>query len=652
MLKFFESKTLNYRPDIDGLRSVAVLLVVIFHFNLIPGGRSGFMGVDVFFVISGFLITAILTKQMNAGTFSFSSFYIHRVRRLAPALFAVLVLVMLAGTALLFPAELIDLSTQVLVSQLYVANIYYWQTINYFGLRADDVVLLHTWSLAVEEQFYLLYPLVVFLIYRFCRSKLWVILSVLFAASLALNLSFVSSKPQATFYLLPTRAWELLAGSLGFYVATYFARSHGLNEGLGLVGLALIAAGVVIYSDGMAFPGAFALIPTLGAALILIGGAEQRTVASRLLSVAPAVYIGRISYTLYLVHWPVNVFAKQIFTLEYTVPVRAAMFLFSIALSMTIFHLIEHPIRSGRLLSSGRWIVRTYGAGLAITIGLVLIIIFLHGIPQRFPDNAVHLASFVNDKTQSMPECEFQGKPLDSPEHFCQIGARDVAPDWLVIGDSHAYAGYDGFNKWLASQGKAGLFMFRNSCPPITGVHVFKDRGHCFAFNESVAAFLEHHDSIQNVLMVSTWRQALEGRLSTGADLHLSKTESINLFEKRFASSIEFLNRLGKRIFIWEPVPGARGNVPTSMARAEIEGRPARIEITRAEYLSEFEFFFQALENQRGFIAQSFSPSAALCGSGVCQISFNGYPLYYDNAHVTRTSADFWTAMLHEQYRQ
>jgi peptidoglycan/LPS O-acetylase OafA/YrhL len=652
MLKFPVSKTLNYRPDIDGLRAVAVLLVVIFHFNLIPGGKSGFMGVDVFYVISGFLITAILTKQMDAGTFSFSSFYIHRVRRLAPALFAVLVLVMLAGSLFLFPAELIDLSKQVLASQLYVANIYYWRTINYFGLRADDVFLLHTWSLAVEEQFYLVYPLVFFSIYRFCRSRLWVILSILFAASFSLNLWFVSSKPEATFYLLPTRAWELLAGSLGFYAATHFARSRGVNELLGLIGLALVTAGVLTYSDGIAFPGAFALIPTLGAALVLIGGSGQQTTASRLLSVAPAVYIGRISYTLYLVHWPVNVFAKQLFTFEYSAPVRAAMCLFSIALSMAIFHLIEHPIRTGRLLSSGRWIVRTYGAGLAITIGLVSIAVLFQGFPQRFPSKAVHLANFVNDKTQGMAECEFQGKPLASAEHFCRIGLKDVAPDWLVIGDSHAYAGHDAFSNWLASQGKAGLFMFRNSCPPITGVHVFKDRGLCFAFNQSVATFLERHDSIRNVLMVSTWRQALEGRLSTETNLHLSKSESINLFEKRFASSIKYLNRLGKRIFIWEPVPGARGNVPNSMARAVMEGRPAGIEITRAEYLQEYAFFFKAMENQKSFIAQSFSPSAALCGSGVCQISINGNPLYYDNAHVTRSSADFWVAMLHEQYRQ
>lgn len=651
MLKFHESKTINYRPDIDGLRSIAVLLVVIFHFNLIPGGKSGFIGVDVFFVISGFLITAILTKQMDAGTFSFSSFYIHRVRRLAPALFAVLVLAMMAGSVLLFPTELIDLSKQVLASQFYVANIYYWRTINYFGLRADHVFLLHTWSLAVEEQFYLLYPLVYFLIYRCCRSKLWVILSTGFVASFALNLWLVSSKPEATFYLLPTRAWELLAGSLGYYATTHFSRPRWGNEVLGISGIALIAIGVARYSEGVAFPGAFALIPTLGAAFVLIGG-ERQTATSRLLSIAPAVYIGRISYTLYLVHWPVNVFAHQYFSLEYTVPVRAAMLLFSIALSMAIFHLIEHPIRTGQLLSSGKRVVSTYGAGLAITVGLVSITVLFNGFPQRFPEQAMRLASYVNDKTKDMPECEFQGKALSSRDNYCRIGAKDVEPDWLVFGDSHAYAGHDAFDKWLASQGKAGLFMFRNSCPPITGVHVFGDQGLCFAFNESVAAFLEKHDSIRNVFMVSTWRQAREGRLSSEINLHLSKEESINLFEERFASTIDFLHRLGKRIFIWEPVPGARGSVPISMAIAHIKGRPAGIEIPIDDYLLEFAFFFQALENQKNLIAHSFSPSATLCGSGMCQFSYNGNPLYYDNAHVTRSSADFWAAMLREQYPQ
>jgi hypothetical protein len=179
----------------------------------------------------------------------------------------------------------------------------------------------------------------------------------------------------------------------------------------------------------------------------------------------------------------------------------------------------------------------------------------------------MRLASFVNDKTRDMPECEFQGKPLSNRDQFCRIGAKGIEPDWLVFGDSHAYAGYGAFDKWLADQGKAGVFMFRNSCPPITGVHVFKDRGLCFAFNESIVAFLEHHDSIRNVLMVSTWRQHLRSA-STGTSAFV-------------AGGVDAFSKSGLRVpsnfHEWEThihlgaSSGARSNVPISMAKAEIE---------------------------------------------------------------------------------
>jgi peptidoglycan/LPS O-acetylase OafA/YrhL len=645
-----KKSSLEYRPDIDGLRAIAVLLVVVFHFNLIPGGKSGFIGVDVFFVISGFLITAIITKQLDAGTFSFTSFYLHRIRRLAPALFAVLVLVMLAGLLVLFPSELVELSKQVLASQLYVANVYYWKTINYFGLRADNVFLLHTWSLALEEQFYLVYPLCVFLLHRYLRRQLWTALALGFVASFALNLWMVEAKPEATFYLLPTRAWELLAGSLAFYVSTHYSRSSTVDELLGIGGIGLVTVGVVTFYEGVRFPGTFALLPTLGAAFLIVSGSVHRTTVSRMLSVPPAVYIGRISYALYLVHWPVNVFAKQIFEDGYTTSLRTIMFLFSIMLSMAIFHLVENPVRSGQFLSSRAGIAKSYFAGLAVTLVLVWSAVFSHGLPQRFPEDAIRLASFVKDKTDDMPECEFQGKPLVDEGQFCRIGAKGIKPDWLVVGDSHAWAAHAAFDKWLADQGKAGLFMFRNSCPPISGVHVFQDKGLCHAFNSAVAAFLEHSSSIRNVLLVSTWRQAIEGRLSTRSDLRLPRDESLRLFEAKFAESVQRFHQQGKRIYVWEPVPGARRGVPASLAKAAMKASPSNIEIPREEYFSEFDFFFRSLESGRPFIAQSFSPSAALCGSGRCKVEVNGNPLYFDNAHVTKSSAGFWASMLTAQF--
>jgi peptidoglycan/LPS O-acetylase OafA/YrhL len=644
--------SLKYRPDIDGLRAIAVLLVVVFHFNLIPGGKSGFIGVDVFFVISGFLITAIITKQLDAGIFSFSSFYLHRIRRLAPALFAVLALVMLAGSLLLFPHELVELSKQVLASQLYVANIFYWKTINYFGLRADNVHLLHTWSLAVEEQFYLFYPLAIVLLHRFARRQFWTALALGFVASFALNLWMVAAKPEATFYLLPTRAWELLAGSLAFYASAHFARSRTADELLGIGGIGLITIGVVTFHEGVKFPGSFALLPVLGAAFLIVGGSRHPTTASRILSAPVAVYIGRISYTLYLVHWPVHVFAKQIFEDGYTTSMRAAMFALAIIISSAIFHLVESPIRGGRYLSSGAGIAKSYAVGLVLTLVLVSAAIFSHGLPQRFPEEAIRLASFAKDRNDDIPHCEFQGKPLINADHFCRIGVKGMEPDWLVIGDSHAWAAHAAFDKWLSGEGRAALFMFRNSCPPISGVHVFRDKGLCHAFNKAVTAFLDRHDSIRNVVWVSTWRQAVEGRLSTSQNLRLSRDDSVKLFEASFAASLEHLHRKGKRIYVWEPLPGARHDVPVALAKAARQGIPADVELGREEYFKEFDFFFRSLEANRGAVAQSFSPSAVLCGSGKCSVEANGNPLYFDNAHVTKSSADFWAAMLTDQYRR
>lgn len=236
--------SLEYRADVDGLRAAAVLLVVVFHFNLIAGAEAGFIGVDIFFVISGFLITSLLRRQLDEGTFSIKAFYLNRVRRLAPALFVVLMLVMAAGSLLLFPADLLELSKQALLSQLYVANFYYREHITYFGLHAPSVLSLHTWSLAVKEQFYLLYPVALLLMHRYLRRYFWATLFVGLAVSFGLNIFWVQSKPEFAFYLLPTRARELLSGGLIPFLNARLPRSKAADEALSLLGLGLILASV------------------------------------------------------------------------------------------------------------------------------------------------------------------------------------------------------------------------------------------------------------------------------------------------------------------------------------------------------------------------------------------------------------------------
>lgn len=197
---------MRYRADIDGLRCIAVLLVLVFHFQAVGAGKAGFIGVDVFFVISGFLISSIVWSQLEQGRFSLGSFYLRRFRRLAPALVCVQVCLLAFALLFLLPGEVSELARQSLATQTYLINFYLWQNINYFGLQSGDVPLLHCWSLAVEEQIYVLYPVVLMLIHRYARRSFLTLLSIGALASFAINLVFVRSHPEATFYLLPTRA--------------------------------------------------------------------------------------------------------------------------------------------------------------------------------------------------------------------------------------------------------------------------------------------------------------------------------------------------------------------------------------------------------------------------------------------------------------
>lgn len=352
------------------MRAVAVLLVLAFHFFPFNSENAGFLGVDIFFVISGFLITTIVERQLDARSFSLSTFYSSRIRRLAPSLFVVLTLTVVAGLLFLFPNDLVELSKQVLVSQFYVANFYYWRNINYFGLGIHDAYLLHTWSLAVEEQFYLIYPATLIILHRFARKFFWPAIALGFVISFGLNIFLVSKKPELTFYLLPTRAWELLAGALVSIAAFHWRRGQLLNEVIGFLGAIFIVSAVAFYQADYPFPGFYALLPVIGAACLLLSGQGNSTLVSSALSWPPIVYIGRISYSLYLVHWPINVFAGQLIE-NYSTLWRLAMFALSICIASVIYFSLEAPIHYRRFLK-GRILLFGYFAGLAATVTLFL----------------------------------------------------------------------------------------------------------------------------------------------------------------------------------------------------------------------------------------------------------------------------------------
>jgi peptidoglycan/LPS O-acetylase OafA/YrhL len=639
-----KSSKAAYRADIDGLRAIAVLLVVVFHFKLVPGVSSGFMGVDVFFVISGFLITRIIREGLHSGAFRLRTFWIHRIRRLAPALIATTLLTLLAGWLWLLPPDFSKLAEQTIAAQLYYANIFYWRNVNYFGLQAHDVYLLHTWSLAVEEQFYLLYPLTLLAIARWAKGRTALVLMLLAAISFGINLAFVGSKPQATFYLMPSRAWELLAGALlSVYVARVPHPRPKWATSAGLGGLVLLVTAVATYREGTVFPGWFALLPTIAGVLLIGAGSNGDNPVTRALSSRPLPYIGRISYPLYLVHWPINVFAVSALAADYSWAWRLAMLALSFALAASIYHLIELSVRSRLVQRRLSTTVHLYGGTLAAAVAFSGAILVTGGMPMRFSERVSHLASYLLDTPPELERCEYKrGVPI-GPKTTCRLGNKAAAPRWFVYGDSHAWAASGAVDRWLESIGQSGLLLYEAGCPPVRGVYLAVPRGaDCFAFNEASLSFLGQQSELSHVLLISTWRQAPEGILSTAFDHRLAPSESVSLFQRQFAATLNALHEQGKEVYVWEPLPGARANVPRAMAEAESRAARPSIDFTDAEYRAEFGFFFDALRSNADLIAGTFSPERELCGSGRCATQIEGAPLYFDNSHMAYSSSTFW----------
>ena len=330
---------MHYRPEIDGLRAVAVLPVILFHAG-IPGFSGGFVGVDVFFVISGYLITSILIKDLDAGNFSLTRFYERRARRILPALSFVMLCCLPFAWAWMIPTDLANFGQSLIAVSVFASNILFWKESSYFAAAAEEKPLLHTWSLAVEEQFYLLFPLVIWALWRFGRQPIFWLIVLVTGASLALSELGWRFKPDANFYLIPTRAWEFMIGALCALSAARQKPSHIL----GLVGLGMILAAIVIFDKSTPFPSLYALVPVIGTALVIqYGGAGS--LAGRLLSLKPMVAIGLISYSAYLWHQPLFAFARLRLTEAPSLEVLLILSALSLVLAAFSWRFVEQPFR-------------------------------------------------------------------------------------------------------------------------------------------------------------------------------------------------------------------------------------------------------------------------------------------------------------------
>ncbi len=491
---------MKYRGEIDGLRTLAVVPVILFHAGIAPFG-GGYIGVDVFFVISGYLISTIIINELDDGRFSILRFYERRARRILPALFFVMLVSSVFAWFWLMPRDLKDFAESLVAVTFFVSNFLFWLEAGYFETTAELKPLLHTWSLAVEEQYYIFFPVLMILLAPLGKRAVLNCLLVLFVVSFALSQWGIHNRPSATFFLLPARGWELL---LGVFAALYLQRNPEftrtfLAEVLAILGLILIVAPIFFYTHHTPFPGAYALPATIGTTLIILFS-RSGTIAHRILANRPMVAIGLVSYSAYLWHQPVFAFFKHRFGSALFEDYAFALIALSLVLAMFSYWVVERPFRRAATLKQlslamGACFVLVAGAATAF---LTTVHENYKAVPsyQWALENASpELISYL-ERRDVRRECDAEIEELGL--QFCRFGADGPEPTIVIWGDSLSGALLHGMHEVARKNGIAGMAFVSNGCPPVLGL---RNTGLSTCTAETHAAVVE---KIQNLAGVET----------------------------------------------------------------------------------------------------------------------------------------------------
>lgn len=623
----------NYRPDIDGLRAVAVLAVVLHHLSspLVPGG---YVGVDVFFVISGYLITGIVSGEVRQGTFSFASFYERRARRIFPALFVVLATTLAVGWFLLLPSDYAGTLRGALGTMLFASNMVFWRDMAAGYFAATDASLnplLHTWSLAVEEQFYVFFPILLLVCFRRARRALVPVLVVGALVSLAGAALLVNSKSVAVFFLSPFRAWELLAGALLALGAVPPLRSRVLRETMASAGLLAILAACFAYSDKTTFPGLAALAPVLGSAALIHAGASGNSIASRMLQWRPMVAVGLISYSLYLWHWPLVVFVRYAFGLApLGVPVLVALLVASLALAYLSYRFIEQPFRRAGG-ATRRWVFGASAVGGAVLAGVAGIGVLNAGFESRFSPEVVRL-----DKMRTAPFNPYVHCDERPAGEWCQLGNATTAPTTLLWGDSHMLAWAPALEAVYRERKQKAVFVPVAACPPLVGLTRNFKNPRCPGLNATVKSYLEAHPEIKTVVLAAYWHQYFREE----GPLVVSGLRGTAAAERGLADVLNWLTVQHRQVVLVGPVPVYDRSVPFVLALEMVTGRMPLRSTREDQYRMNAPFWRVANAVPAGALYALLDPIEWLCsGGGECVSHLGGEPLYGDGNHLNVAGA-------------
>ncbi|MFO7770421.1 MAG: acyltransferase family protein [Roseovarius gahaiensis] len=560
---------MKYRREIDGLRAVAVVPVVLFHAGL-SLFSGGYVGVDVFFVISGYLITTIIIAERDEGRFSILRFYERRARRILPALFLVMGLCVPLAWTWMPPEAFNDFLRSTAFAALFISNVHFWENVGYFAIDAELRPLLHTWSLAVEEQYYVFFPLLLALLGVFRRAKHIIVIGLLAGGSLALSEWGWRNYPDENFFFTFSRIWELFAGSVCAFIV--FKRPVPANGPAAALGLGMILYSVFIYDGSVPFPSAYALLPVVGTALILLF-AQQGTMVARLLSMKLPVAIGLVSYSAYLWHQPLFAFARLRSLHEPALWIMLLLAVLSFGLAMLSWRYVEQPFRAGpRKLLPGR--PALFGASLA---GIAAFVAFgLGGMQLGWADARLsgRMTPFYQQIMDSTAGSALSGEclsPTDGDEtatKFCTVFNGDPGGETLaVFGDSHAQAILPAFEQYSNDTGARVIKAITAGCPPLIGAYVLNGNfplGTCHNLGQAQARYVAEND-ISTVVLVSRWSLYTKGTYGREGDAFLLNDQPARqtggraaaraVFAKTLRDTAAFYKTQGVRLIILEQVP-------------------------------------------------------------------------------------------------
>ena len=611
------------RRDIQGLRAIAVLSVVVFHSGA-SWLKGGFVGVDVFFVISGFLITKILLSDISNGTYSLMGFYRRRIRRLLPALVLVLTASLTAGIFLLSADDMRNLGVTTAATVLFGSNLILFFTSDYFGASAEFQPLLHTWSLAVEEQFYILFPFLLTLVWKRGQRLLVPIMVALVVLSLISSVVVGMKSPAAAFYLPFSRAYELLIGALVAAKPDMLSKvgAQGRHV-LSLVGLGLIIGSLLLIDEEQVmFPGYVALIPCLGTALVIATGQSTETIGGRLISSEPFQFFGNLSYSLYLWHWPILVFARHYANGSLPVPVSLTLMIVAVLLAWLTYVFVERRFVRGL---PNMPVIRVGSATIAVFASVGAVIAVTGGLEQRFSAEARAMAAAKSDFNPERQRCHFDGEVVRSYASSCVLGGTSGTV--AVWGDSHGAELAYAMGEQLGSQGEGVRQITTSACPPAMGYKSFA-RPNCSMQNAVSLAGMTADTEVETVVIVA----ALE---SYGPD----RRATIRAGLRR---SIAALRASGKRVILLGPIPNQLYDPPSALSlRAgrpdalAAWGRP-RDDVERE--LPTYRAVMTEIAAEAG--VHLVDPTVVLCGAMVCP----GYDpahgvLYFNQTHLSLAGA-------------